>query len=196
MVAIAVAGALGFYAIREFSESHATPRLRLAFYEKLDFDSPDPGTDLLRLPSHSPQGQAPFFLRISNDGNAVAVWYQIQFRATFMGYPNGDSSVPRAILKPVLGQDPQNWKYFSTESGSGVLDGAGFTFMSGGTIPVYPGGGQVLAEFQFPSGHPPHPGRHVCKYEVISDRSEPRTGVLHLEIVNTGVVRRKQSSSE
>jgi hypothetical protein len=110
-----LAGTLGFFAIREFTTAQARPALRVAWVDPLGQE-----TELLSLVVEEDASEPlRFSLAIHNEGDAVAVWYQVEFHCPFLMQQQGAEWVSRGHWTPVPGEAPANWLPFQVREGNG-----------------------------------------------------------------------------
>ncbi len=177
---IFLAAALGFFAIREFSEQHELPKLRVILT-----DSPHPSKQIV---NYGPPGQSAEYYRASfgveNSGLAISNWFMITVELPFMLSVVVES---RQKLETAfdfslflinnapysIGGNGGHWKhsYNSTTTFTS-------TFYSLGTIAAYPGADMLLLTFRVRREYILLDHVYECPYKIYSDRNKPVAGTL------------------
>jgi hypothetical protein len=190
LVATWVAGALGFFAYREFHDRHKAPELELVLR---DADEPKKELVLLR---NDPGESFQVSFSIRNRNQAVATWYKVTLQLPFLsdywlsqnprprGNPDFRTMVDRIFTKR-LGERDKHWEGLTSvvhREGEEVYE---FTqiFRSQGEIGVYQIDEVTLCSFTLPASVFTDTHFYECDYEIVADHSDPVVGTLKITTI-------------
>jgi hypothetical protein len=189
LVATFIAGALGFYVIREFTEQHQSPDIVIDFPM---FYSRETSENLVN-PSGEPSSYS-FSFSVENKSSVIATWFVIKLNLPFMMaawmgvYGQADRSQNNIFALMVnhmtdyLGDLDENWKGQFRIGNDQIVPGASLespfslSFYSHGKVALYPNDEVVLCSFKIPAAVLKIDYHYHCSYSIASDKGPQKTG--------------------
>jgi len=126
-------------------------------------------------------------MRLTNNTGEAQRWYQVELRVPFPVLPESLAPIgpirPTGPVRIVAGTVESNWRIaLDEERGEWLL-----TFMSNGSVAVYPGPSLILAQLDLPIGDiPSQIGTHDLNYVISIERGGPIRGTLQLTVEQAG----------